>query len=147
MDAQGGDLGLDALRMTQQQIALLGRGCVPELAVGLVGAHVLDPDAHGAQAGQRLQRVEVLVAVATVSATGIAGDRADQPDLLVVAQRRLTQAAAPGHILDGEIRHARRKPHLKRLKSRPAPPAGHPSRLVLRRASPGSSRAGHTVSR
>ena len=70
-----------------------------------------------AQAGQRLQRVEVLVAVAAVPAAGVAVDRADQPDLLVVAQRRLAQPAAPGHVLDGESCHDGSKTHLKRLKS------------------------------
>src|SRR6185312_15717100 len=54
---------------------------------------------------------------------------ADQPDLLVVAQCRLAEPAAPGDILDGESRHDFSKPNLKRLKSRtarrraPAPPA------------------------
>ncbi len=89
---------------------------------GLIRAiPVLDPDTHGAQASQCLQRVEVLVAIAAVPATRVALDRADQPDLLVVAQRRLTQPAAPGHILDRESCHTRSGANLKRLKSRPPP--------------------------
>ena len=86
-----------------------------ELTVGLVGAHVLDPDTHGAQARQCLRRVEVLVTVPAVPATRVAGDRADDPDLLVGAQCRLTQPAAPGHILDRESCRASSKPNLKRL--------------------------------
>jgi hypothetical protein len=53
----GDDLGLDALGVAQQQIALLGRRRPPAAAVGLVGAHVLDAHADRAQAGQRLERV------------------------------------------------------------------------------------------
>jgi hypothetical protein len=102
----------------QQQIALLTRRLMPTHAVGLICAHVLDPDAHRAQAGQRLRRIEVLLAVPAVPATRVALDRADQPDLFVVAQRRLTQPTAPGYILDGESCHTTSKPHLKRLKSR-----------------------------
>ncbi len=60
------DLSLDSLGVTQQQIALLTRRHVPKLPVGLVGAHVLDPDAHRAQARQRLQPIEVLLAVAAM---------------------------------------------------------------------------------
>ncbi len=61
--------------------------------------------------------IEVLLAVAAVPAAGVALDRADQPDLLVVAQRRLAQPAAPGYILDGESCHTSSKTNLKRLKS------------------------------
>ncbi len=118
MNAQRLDLGLDPLGVTQQQIALLTRAGMPKRAVGLVGAHVLDPDAHRAQARQRLQRVDVAFPVAAVPAARVALDRADQPDLLVVAQRRLAQPAAPGYILDGESCHASIKTHLKRFKSR-----------------------------
>ena len=80
-----------ALGMAQQQVALLGRRLVPAAAVGLVGAHFLDADAERAHAGQRLEHVEVLGPVSAVPAALIPGDRADQPDLLVIAQRRLTQ--------------------------------------------------------
>ena len=54
------DLGLNPLGVAQQQVALLPRLGVTKRAVGLVGAHVLDPDAHRPQAGQRLQGVDVL---------------------------------------------------------------------------------------
>ena len=104
---------------TQQQIALLTRLGVPKLAVGLVGAHLLDPDAHGAQASEHLQRVDFLLAIAAVSAARITGNRADQPDLLVVAQRRLREPAAPGYILNCQSCHVDSGTHLKRLKSRP----------------------------
>jgi hypothetical protein len=100
----------------QQQIALLTRRLLSARAVGLVRAHVLDPDADSAQAGQRLQRIEVLLAVPAVPATRVALDRAYQPDLFVVAQRRLTQPAAPGYILNGQSRHTSSKANLKRLK-------------------------------
>jgi hypothetical protein len=56
-----------------------------------------------------------LVTVPAVPATRVAGDRADDPDLLVGAQCRLTQPAAPGHILDRESCRASSKPNLKRL--------------------------------
>jgi hypothetical protein len=78
------------------------------------------PHAHGAQAGKHLERVDILAAVAAVATPGIPVDRADQPDLLVIAQCRLTEPAAPGDILDGESRHDCSKPNLKRLKSRTA---------------------------
>jgi hypothetical protein len=52
-------------------------------ACALVSPHVPDPNAHGPQAGECLERVEVLVAVAAVTAVRVALDRADQPDLLV----------------------------------------------------------------
>lgn len=120
MDAQCLELGLDPLGVPQQQIALLTRLRVPKLAVGLVGAHLLDPDAHSAQARQCLQRVEVLIAAAAVPATRVALDRPDQPDLFIVPQRRLTQSAAPGDILDGEGCHGTIQTHLKHLKSRGA---------------------------
>jgi hypothetical protein len=90
------DLSLNAFGVTQQQIALLTRRLMSTHAVGLVYAHVLDPDAHSAQAGQRLQRIEVLLAVPAMPATRVTLDRAYQPDLFVVAQRRLAQPAAPG---------------------------------------------------
>ena len=112
------DLGLDPLGVPQQQIALFTRLGMPKLAVGLVGAHFLDPDAHGAQASERLQRVDLLLAIAAVSAARISGDRADQPDLLVVAQRRLTEPAAPGGVLNRQSCHDDSKTNLKRLKSR-----------------------------
>jgi hypothetical protein len=51
------------------------------------------------------ERVDVLAAVAAVPAAGVPVDRADQPDLLVVAQRRLAEPAAPRDVLDGESRH------------------------------------------
>jgi hypothetical protein len=38
----------------------------PARPVGLIGAHILDADAHGAQARQRLQIIEILLAVAAV---------------------------------------------------------------------------------
>ena len=60
--------------------------------VGLVGAHVLDAHADGAKTGQCLERVQVVGAVPAMSAVLVALDRSDQPDLLVVAQRRLAQA-------------------------------------------------------
>ena len=120
MDAQRLDLGLDPLGVHQQQIALLTRFGVPKLAVGLVGAHLLDPDAHGAQASEHLQRVDFLFAIAAVSAARITGDWADQPDLLVIAQRRLTEPAAPGCVLDRQSCHDDSKTNLKRLKSRAA---------------------------
>jgi hypothetical protein len=53
------------------------------------------------QAGQRLQRIDVVLAVAAVPAAFVALDGAYQPDLLVVAQRWLAETAAPGYILDG----------------------------------------------
>ena len=87
-------------------------------AAVLVCAHVLDPDTHSAQARQCLQRVEILVAVPAVPATRVALDRADQPDLLVVAQCRLTEPAAPGYILNGESCHTSSRTDLKRLRSR-----------------------------
>ena len=106
MHTQRLDFGLDPLGVLQQQIALLTRLGVSKLAVGLVGAHLLDPDAHRAQTRQHLQRVEILLAIAAVAAARVASDRTDQPDLLVIAQRRPAQPAAPGNILDGESRHA-----------------------------------------
>jgi hypothetical protein len=74
--------------VAQQQIALLGRH-LPACAVG--------PDAHAdrSKTGQRLDHVEVLGAVTAMPAVLVAVDRADQPDLLVIAQRRLAQPAAP----------------------------------------------------
>jgi hypothetical protein len=75
---------------------------------------------HGAQAGKHLERVDILAAVAAVSAAAVPVDRADQPDLFVITQCRLAEPAAPGDILDGESRHDCSKPNLKRLKSRPA---------------------------
>jgi hypothetical protein len=81
---------------------------------------ILDAHAHGAQAGKHLERVDILAAVAAVAAAGIPVDRADQPDLLVVAQRGLAEPAAPGDILDGESRHDSSQANLKRLKSRTA---------------------------
>jgi hypothetical protein len=69
--------------------------------VGLICAHVFDAHAHGAQAGQRLQRIDVVLAVTAVPAAFVTLDRAYQPDLLVVAQRGLAETAAPGYILDG----------------------------------------------
>jgi hypothetical protein len=95
------DLGFDPLGVTQQQIPLLTRRLMSTRAVGLVCAHVFDAHAHGAQAGQRLQRIDVVLAVAAVPAAPVALDRADQPDLLVVAQCWLAETAAPGYILDG----------------------------------------------
>src|ERR1700679_1814280 len=112
------DLGLDPLGVPQKQIALLGRFGVPKLSVGLIDAHLLDPDAHRAQAGERLQRVDFLLAIAAVSAARITGNWADQPDLLVIAQRRLTEPAAPGCVLDRQTSHVDSKTNLKRLKSR-----------------------------
>jgi len=105
--------------------ALAGRGAhrpvggrrVPAGAVGLIDAHVLDAYASRAQAGQRLERVEVLGAVPAVPAAGVAVNRADQPGLLVIAQCRLAQPAAPGHLLGRETCHAGSRTHLKRLKS------------------------------
>ena len=91
---------------------------MPKLAVGLVGAHLLNPDTHRAQTRQHLQRVEILLAIAAVAAARVAGDRTDQPDLLVIAQCRPAQPAAPGNILDGESRHEATLTYLKRLKSR-----------------------------
>src|SRR6185437_11551407 len=115
-----------------QQVALLGRdgatlldpagrgaagpGAIGPGAVGLVGAHVLDAHAERAQAGERLQHVKVRVLVAAVPAALVPADRADQPDLLVVAQRRLTQPAAPGYLLDGHRAHGPSVTYLKRLK-------------------------------
>ncbi len=101
----------------QQRVALLGRGFVPAAAVSLVGAHVLDAHAERAHAGQRLEHVEVLRSVPAVPAALVPGDRANQPDLLVIAQRRLTQPAAPRHVPDRQSCHAGSKTHLKRLKS------------------------------
>src|ERR1700677_2091982 len=118
MHAHRLDFGLDPLGVLQQQIALLPRLGVPKLAVGLVGAHLLNPDTHRAQARQNLQRVEILLAITAVAAARVAGDRTDQPDLLVIAQRRPAQPAAPGNILDGESRHEATLTYLKRLKSR-----------------------------
>lgn len=54
---------------------------VSKRAVALIGAHVLDPDTLRAQADERLQCVEILLAVPAVPATRVALDRADQPDL------------------------------------------------------------------
>jgi hypothetical protein len=116
--AQRLDLGFDPFGMAQQQVALLGRGRTSARPVGLVRAHVVDAHAHGAQAGKYLERVDILAAVAAVTTAGIPVDRADQPDLLVVAQRRLAEPAAPGDILNGESRHDSSKSNLKRLKSR-----------------------------
>src|SRR5271167_1376031 len=118
MDTQGFDLGFDPLGVHQQQIALLTRFGVPELAVGLISAHFLDPDAHGAQAGEHLQRVDFLLAIAAVSAARISGNWANQPDLLVIAQRRFTEPAAPGCVLDRQSCHDDSKTNFKRLKSR-----------------------------
>jgi 3-oxoacyl-[acyl-carrier protein] reductase len=94
--------------VTQLQIALLTRRLMSAYAVGLVCAHVLDPDAHGAPAGQRLQCIEVLVAVAVVAASRVTLDRAYRPDLFVGAQRRLAQPVASGHILAGAALPPRR---------------------------------------
>ena len=105
MGAQRLDLGFDPFGMAQQQVTLLPRGRTSARPVGLIGAHILDAHAHGAQAGEHLQRVDILVVVAAVTAAGVPVDRADKPDLLVVAQRRLAEPAAPGDILDGESRH------------------------------------------
>ncbi|MFZ0664129.1 MAG: hypothetical protein WAM97_00125, partial [Acidimicrobiales bacterium] len=44
----------------------------------------------------------------------VVDDRADQPNLLVVRQRRLAQPSAPGHILDRESCHGRSNTPLKR---------------------------------
>ena len=74
---------------------------MPTRAVGLVCAHVFDAHAHGAQAGQRLQRIDVVLALSAVPAAFVALDRAYQPDLLVVAQCRFAETAAPGDILAG----------------------------------------------
>jgi hypothetical protein len=94
MRVQRLDLRLDPLGVTEQQVTLLGRRSATARTVGLVGAHVLDAHAHGAQASKRLKRVEILVAVAAVAATGVPVDRADQPDLFVVPQRRFAEPAA-----------------------------------------------------
>jgi hypothetical protein len=100
MGPQGCDLGFDALRMTQERVALVGRRRLPPFTIGLVGAHVLNADAHGAQASQCLQRVEVPIPVAAVPAARIAGDWAGQPNILVIAQRWLAEprcaATRPG---------------------------------------------------
>ncbi|HEU5392142.1 MAG TPA: hypothetical protein VFV73_40250 [Streptosporangiaceae bacterium] len=103
-----GDLGLDPLGVPQQQVALLGGGRVPAGPVRLVDAHVLDAHAERAHAGQDLELVQVLGAVAAVPAALVAGDRADETDLLVVTQRRLAQPAAPGHVPDRQGCHAGR---------------------------------------
>src|ERR1700722_5186989 len=95
------DLSLDPLRVTQQQFALLAGRLTSTRAVGLVCPHVLNPNAHSPQAGQCLQRVEILLAVPAMPAARVAPDRADQPDLFVVAQCWLAQPAAPGDVLDG----------------------------------------------
>jgi hypothetical protein len=117
---QRGDLGLDALGVPPQQVALLGRHrAAAPAAVGLVGAHVVDAQAECPQAGKHLQCVKVLVAVAAVPAPGVPVDRADQPDLLVIAQGGLAQPAAPGHLLDRHRCHAVSVTYLKRLKSSP----------------------------
>ena len=118
MDAQRLDLGLDPLGVSQQQIALVACFGVSKLAIGLVGPHLLDPDAHRAQAGERLQRVDLFFAIAAVPAARIAGNRADQPDFLVVAQRRLTEPGAPSCVLDCQSCHDVSKANLKRLRSR-----------------------------
>ena len=116
--AQRLDLRFDPFGMAQQQVALFGRCHTSARPVGLVRAHILDAHAHGAQAGKHLERVDVLAAVAAVAAAAVPVDRADQPDLLVVAQRGLAEPAAPGDILNGEGRHDCSKANLKRLKSR-----------------------------
>jgi len=54
----------------------------------------------------------------------VAVNWADQPDLLVIVQRRLAQPAAPGHLLDSETCHAGSQTHLKRLKSNATLPTG-----------------------
>ena len=106
MNVQRRDLGFDPLGMTQQQIALLTGRLMPTRAVGLVRAHIADAHAHRTQARQGLQRIDVILAVPPVSAALVALDRADQPDLFVVAQRWFAETAAPGYVLDGESRHA-----------------------------------------
>jgi hypothetical protein len=72
-----------------------------------------------------------------VSAARVTSDRADQPHLLVVAQGRLTEPAAPGRVLDCQICHHNSQTDLKRLKSRAigargpqrdSPPERHPQR-------------------
>ena len=123
---------LDPLGVPQQQIALLARFGVSKLAVGLVGAHLLDPYAHGAQAREHLQRVEFLFAIAAVSAARITGNWANQPDLLVIAQRRLTEPAPAGCVLDCQSWHEASKPDLKRLKSRARLPIPPPHRTCRR---------------
>jgi hypothetical protein len=129
VDAQRLDLSLDPLGVPQQQIALFTRFGVPNLAVGLVGAHIRDSDAHRTQTSERLQGVDVVLAVPPVPAARITGDRTYQPDLFVVAQRRLAQPGAPGYVLDSESCHASSKTHLKRLKSSPdTKSSGLPSR-------------------
>jgi hypothetical protein len=52
-----------------------------------------------------------------VPAAFVTLDGTYQPDLLVVAQRRLAETTAPGYILDGESCHASSKTDLKRFKS------------------------------
>lgn len=118
VDPERGDLRLNAVRVAQQQITLLDRCTMPQATISLVGPHVLDSDTHGPQTSESLQRVEILVAVAPVPAARVAGDRADQPDIFVVAQRRLTQPAPSSHLLDGQCWHVNSKADLKRLKSR-----------------------------
>jgi hypothetical protein len=116
MNSQGRDLGFDSLRVAQQQITLLTRGYVSTFAVCLVCTHVMDADAHGSEASQGLQGIEVLFAVTPVPAFDIAKDRADQPYVLVIAQRGLTQPASPGHILNRESCHGCSETHFKRFK-------------------------------
>jgi hypothetical protein len=125
VDVQRRDLSFDPLGVTQQQIALLARRLVSARPVGRVCAHVFDAHAHDAQACQRLQRVEVVLAVAPVPAAFVALNRAYQPNLLVVAQRWLAETAAPGYILDGQSCHTSRKTNLKRFKSSGAAEQGH----------------------
>jgi len=74
---------LDSAHVPEQEVALFGGRRVSERAIGLVGPHVLDTDAHRPQTRQRLERVEIGLAVAPVAATGVALDRADEPDLFV----------------------------------------------------------------
>ena len=114
MDVQRRDLGFDPPGVPQQQIALLTRFGVPKLAICLVDAHLLDPDAHGAQTSEHLQRVDFLFAIAAVSAARITAYRADQPDFLVITQRRLAEPAAPGCVLDCQTCHGDSKTKIGR---------------------------------
>jgi hypothetical protein len=110
MRPEGLDLSPNPLDVTQQEIALLARRLIVH-ARGWPGMCACPRSRrHSAQAPQRLHRVEVLLAVAAVPVLRVALDRANQPDLFVVAQRRLTQPAAPSHILDRESCHSRSKP-------------------------------------
>src|SRR5260370_41945533 len=101
MTARRPYLGLDPIGLTNKQIAQPTLRLTSTPAVGLVCAHIFDAHAHGAQACQRLKRIDVVLAVAAVPAAFVALDRAYQPDLLVVAQCWLAETAAPGYILDG----------------------------------------------